>query len=510
MRLAIRNFGVDIKKSGVSFGRLPASGGMQAASTSGTGFEVTKPSRTRRVAHYIAGIQAAADLHLSKQTLGQLREICRGHDRQGALISGILDRAQDNIVGSNFEFNPRTGDEDLNKKIKEYITERMLKENCDASGVRDFTEMMKTTIRAAWTDGDNLWAKRPDGTTLVFEADQVETPSDRPSNVVLGVELDEVNRQIGFHVKQRGKASNGGYARVATETTRIDAANAFMPAFRKRFGQTRGQPVLAAALGNYIRFNNYFDFESLAAEANSTQGFKITKKSHDNQPSSIVNNPNSATSNTFKKVQKLEPLGIVELLEGEDVSMINSDRPGNNFDPFVVMCCRIIGVAIGYPLELIMLDFSRTNYSSARASMGEARRSFRGWQKWLQTNVAIPWYKWQIARGIATGAIPANKKAFKVVCQWPGWQYIDPKKSAEANAIERAGKVKSRSECIRERGENPAEVFAEIAAENQILKDLGIAETPTTMKVVAGGNNKEDDTDADETNKNNDENAGDK
>ena len=192
--------------------------------------------------------------------------------------------------------------------------------------------------------------------------------------------------------------------------------------------------------------------------------------------------------------------------------MFGSERPGNNFDPFVVMCARIIGVAVGYPLELIMLDFSRTNYSSARASMGEARRGFRRWQRWLQTNVAIPWYKWQIARGIASGAIPANKNAFKVRCQWPGWNYIDPKKSAEANAIDVAGGRKSNSECIRERGGDPDEVFAEIASDRKKNEVLGNPATPTTMKVIAGGNGKGDgegETNGDKTNENND-NAGDK
>ncbi len=504
MRLAVKNIGVEITKAGIGVGKLPArkqQGGVKA----GTGFDVTKSSRNRRISLYSSGPAASPDRHMDKRTLGQLRETSRDYDRQGSIISGILDRAQDNIVGANFEFNPNTGDKELDKKIKEYIVERMLAENCDASGVRDFAEMMKSTIRAAWTDGDNLWTKRPDGSVMVFEADQVETPPGQRGGIVLGVEMTPQGRHKSYHIKQRKMAPNGGFSGTATGTIEIPAANAFMPAFRKRFGQTRGVPFLASALAHYNRFHNYLDFESLAAEANATQGIKITKKNPENTRPGVVDNDDTSTNDTFSKVQKLEPLQILELLEGEDVGMFGADRPGSNFDPYVVMSMRIIGVAIGYPLELVMLDFSRTNYSSARASMAEARRSFRGWQKWCQKSIAMPWYKWQIVRGIAAGAFAVNPKVFNVRYQWPGWEYIDPKKSAEANKISIAEKIKSRSQCIRDIGGEPDEVFAEIASDDAKLKELGISTAvPANIFGDIKPDEDVDETNRDETNENDD------
>ena len=505
MRLAVNNIGVEITRAGLGIGKLPAR--PQTSAAAGIGFEVTRTSRTRRINNYSPGAAASADRHMDKQSLGKLREISRNYDREGSIISGILDRAQDNIVGANFEFNPNTGDKELDKKIKEYIVERMLAENCDAAGVRDFPDMMKTTIRAAWTDGDNLWTKRPGGSVLVFEADQVETPPGQRGGIVLGVERNVAGKHTAYHVKQRKLAPNGGFAGTATGTIKIPAANAFMPAFRKRFGQTRGVPFLASALAHYNRFHNYLDFESLAAEANATQALKITKKDQANPMPGVADNEDTSTNTTFDKVQKLEPLQIIELLEGEDVGMIGADRPGTNFDPYVVMSMRIIGVAIGYPLELVMLDFSRTNYSSARASMGEARRSFRGWQKWCQKSIAMPWYKWQIVRGIATGAIAANPEVFKVRYQWPGWEYIDPKKSAEANKISIAEKIKSRSQCIRDLGLEPDEVFAEIASDDAKFKELGISTAaPAAPAAAPAADADVDETNRDETNENDDAN----
>ncbi len=496
MKISTKKSVIEFSRRGITFGKIstPApqtndAPNMQA--TAGRGFEVTQSSRTRKVLAYTRGPMAQADLHMDKRSTQTLIEIGRAHDRQSSLISGMLDTAQNNIVGSNFEFNPNTGDKDLNKQVKEYIEKRMLKENCDATGVRDFEEMLEATLRAMWTDGGNLWTKRTDGSVLLFEADQLETPPGNP-NVVLGVELNDAHRHMAYHVKQRGIAQS---SRPPQKTTRVPAAHAFMPAYRKRINQTVGIPFIAAVLGYHDRFNNYLDFETLAADGNSRLGYQITRKPTENQLGGVKDNDFDESNDTFKKLTEMEAFQIFDIEPGEEIKMIGADRPGSNFDPYVVMSARIIGVGVGFPLELMMLDFSRTNFSSARASMGEARRGFKKWQKRLQTGAALPWYKWQIARGIASGELPVNPKIFKVFCQWPGWQYIDPKKSAEANAIDVAGGRKSDSECIRERGKNPDEVYAEIASDIAKKTKLGIPMT-MTKTTPAGGTDKDEDGDA--------------
>lgn len=494
MKLPFINREVGFSKGGITWRKTsPATNNRKTRASSDHGYEITQADRTRRMFNLVAGLTAQADRHLDKRTLDQLREICRMHDRRGPLFSGILDTAQDNIVGSNFEFNPETGDKDLDKKVKDYIVVRMQKENCDATGVRDFEDLMKTTLRAAWCDGDNLWTKRSDGSVLVFEADQVVTPAGRKKGIVLGVEMNDINKHTAYHVKQRTKAGPGGHSRVTQKSKRIPASKAIMPAFRKRINQTRGVPFLATALSFYTRFNSYVDWESLAAEGNAMLGYQITKKPDDNTRPGVVANTNTTNNDTFEQLEEMEPFKVFELNLNEEIKMIGANRPGSNFEPYIVICARIIGVSVGYPLELVMKDFSRTNFSSARASMGEARRSFRGWQKWLQKNASSPWYKWQIARGIMSGELPADPRVFKVRHQWPGWEYIDPKKSAEGNAIAISTATKSVSQCIRDQGLEPDKVFQEIADDNTKLKDLGITLPKATLKVIAGGNGPDQD-----------------
>ncbi len=59
------------------------------------GYEVTQSSRTRRGYAVVASMLSAADKHIS--SLGKLRELCRMHDRQSGLFSGMINRGLDNI-----------------------------------------------------------------------------------------------------------------------------------------------------------------------------------------------------------------------------------------------------------------------------------------------------------------------------------------------------------------------------------------------------------------------------
>jgi len=455
--------------------RFKAAG--RAFASAGVGYEITQPSRTRRAFGIISGLMASADRHQSKPTLGALREICRMHDRQSSLFSGILDRALDNIFGADFDFVPTTGDKDLDKKVKKYIARRMEADLADATGERDFPSIAKADMRAVWTAGDNLLVKRPDGSLLAFEADQIESPSGGEigtKRVVLGVELDDLNRHLAYYVKPRRSRGDTGIVRLDEKAIRIPKEQVFFSAYRKRFHQTRGVPFLAAALGNFDRMEDYLDYEQLAAIANSMQGFQITKNPTSVDMAGVVANDDATTSGTFDKLQKMEPLQIFEMALGEEVKMIGAMRPGSNFVPYMMICARIVGVGVGYPLELMMLDFSQTNYSSARASLGEAQKSFKGWQNSSRKQTCTPWYRWQISRGIATGELPAKPEVFNMRIQWPGCPYINPVDEAKGNEIQVNGRTKSLSECIRERGGEPEEVFAEIASDFQKLRELGV------------------------------------
>jgi capsid protein len=253
------------------------------------------------------------------------------------------------------------------------------------------------------------------------------------------------------------------------------------PAYRKRFHQTRGVPFLAVILATFDRTNNYLDYESLAAEGDAMRGYQITREPDDTAAAGEDDNddPNSP----YKKLQKMEPFMIFDLRPGEEVKSFVDGRPGSNFESYLITCCRIIGVGVGYPLELLLLDFSRTNYSSARASLLEGRRMFRTWQKFSGSHICLPWHRWQIDRGIAAGKLPADPRLYLTRCQWPAWEAIDKVKEAQGDQIGISYAGRSISEGIRERGRDPKEVYDELAWDIKELEKRGITLDVSSLRI---------------------------
>ena len=449
----------------------PYHAGRQEASAA-VGWDVAKNDRTRRRFAYISGLYAGADRHMDLSSLAKLREICRAHDRNSALISGILNRAMDNIFGDSFGFVPTTGDQDLDAIAKSYIARRMEPKYCDAAGVSDLVTMSRNSLRGVWNDGDSLAVFRPDGSMLPFEADQIVDPTGSTSppadkaDIVMGVEKDALGRHMRYHVAQR--TGSGG-------TRPVSPANCIFPAWRTRHGQTRGIPYLAAAMSIFERLDGYIDSETFAAELNARHALKITSEAAEDDPDGREDNEDGDTEDTFSKVDKVEMGMIIECLPGEDLGMVESTRPGPQFDSYIRIVARIVGAAVGFPLELALLDFSTTSWASGRLGMDEARRTFRFWQKFADTRITTPWYRRQITRGITTAELPADERLYLHRTHWATWPYIQPVIAATANQIQIANRTKSISECVREQNRDPNTVFAEIAAERKKLAELEIS-----------------------------------
>jgi lambda family phage portal protein len=468
----------------------------------GKGFDVTEVNRLRRSISFVTGLMASADSHLDSMTLAKLREYCRMHDRRSGLFSGMLDRAIDNIFGADFDFIPRTTQDTVNKLIKAYIHRQMEPEYFDVTGQMHFVEGCHTAGRAVWNDGDNLLVKLSGGHVMAFEADQIETPSKGEiKNITLGVEKTEQGKPVALHIRQRPNANDSGYASTSeAKSAQVKIENTIWPAYRKRFGQTRGLPFIASALASYGRLDNYLKFESLAAEGAAMLGYQITRHPTDDTTfDGAATNEDTNTNSTFEQVQKMEPFQVFDMLAGEEVKVISNSRPGDSFSPYILMMCRIVGVAVGYPIELMLLDFSNGNFSGQRAAMQEARRSFRRWQGFFQRKICEPWYKWQISRGIATGELPPRADIYKVGFQWPAWPYYEPYKDANANKICIETNQKTVSGCIRERGEEPIEVYEERAWELKKFEELGIMPVSVTKAYDSPNGNpqppREDDPD---------------
>jgi lambda family phage portal protein len=155
-------------------------------------------------------------------------------------------------------------------------------------------------------------------------------------------------------------------------------------------------------------------------------------------------------------------------------------RPTNTFPSFIETLSRQIGTALGLPYELALKDFSKTNYSSARAALLEAWRFFTIRRSWLASYWAAPVYRLWLEEAVNAGLIDApdfyeNQAAYcrsKWIGMGRGW--IDPVKEAEAAQVRMAANISTLEIECAEQGLDWQEVLEQIALENSRKTELGI------------------------------------
>ncbi|WP_156509106.1 phage portal protein, partial [Oleiphilus sp. HI0132] len=154
--------------------------------------------------------------------------------------------------------------------------------------------------------------------------------------------------------------------------------------------------------------------------------------------------------------------------------------PNSAYSSFVENILRHIGTGLNLPFELLMKDFSKTNYSSARAALMEAWRYFIGRRHWLATYWAKPVYELWLEEAVNKGLIEApgfyQNKALWCRCKWigPGRGWIDPVKEAKASKIRlETGLSTLEDECATQ-GLDWEEVLEQRAREQAKMRELGL------------------------------------
>jgi capsid protein len=137
------------------------------------------------------------------------------------------------------------------------------------------------------------------------------------------------------------------------------------------------------------------------------------------------------------------------------------------------MVLQFIGVNLGLPLVLMLLDASETNFSGYRGAVDQARMGFRRNQDLLCGRWCRPYYRFKVERWLSDDralrelAATSGVDVYRHTWKKPAWPYIEPTKDATADLIRAANGQTSLTRLAQERGLD----FADIAQEN--VRDRG-------------------------------------
>lgn len=185
---------------------------------------------------------------------------------------------------------------------------------------------------------------------------------------------------------------------------------------------------------------------------------------------------------------------IPHLYPGEKFELKAAQHPTAAFQAFEECVLRHLAAGFNMTYEQFSRDYSKTNYSSARAAMIEAWRFFSGRRYFIGARIATQYFAAWLEEAMDSGDVetPAgapdfyDAKSAYTRCTWigPGKGHIDPLKEEQAATVAFAnGTTTFEKECA-ERGLDWEEVLEQQAYEKARKREL---EAEYGVQLTMGG-----------------------
>ena len=360
----------------------------------------------------------------------------------------------------------------------------------DVTDIDTFAEVTSLVARSWFENGEvlalPLWvedSRTPFRTKLqLVEADRLSNPDGvmDTRRMRAGIEIDDYGRPVRYHIQKThpGDAYAYGMTRLAREWEAIPAVtewgrkrvvHAF---FRDRVGQNRGKPVLTAILPQFKMWDHYQRTEMQAAVVNALVAALIeTPMTAEDVGAMVGTDPDAYMQGVDERLVPLRGAAMMQLPPGTKLNPFIPSRPSPQFATFMETVARHLGAGLNLPYELLLKDWSKTNYSSARAALLEAWRFFRGRRTRLADKFCMPIYELWFEEAVHLGLLPltpaeyyGNREAY-MRCKWigPGRGWIDPVKEAEAARIRMESGLSTLEDECAEQGNDWEEVMEQRA-----------------------------------------------
>jgi lambda family phage portal protein len=175
---------------------------------------------------------------------------------------------------------------------------------------------------------------------------------------------------------------------------------------------------------------------------------------------------------------------ISMLAPGETIGTVNPTRPNSNFDPFQAVFLRNLAAATGQSAEQISWDYSKTNYSSARAALLESWKTLTRRRENFAVGFANPVYCAWLEEAIDSGRVPlpagapdfVEMRAAYARCRWigPARGWVDPVAERQGAVLGLdAGFGTLEDECA-EQGRDYEETLDQREVEVRMFRDRGL------------------------------------
>tara|TARA_B100000579_G_scaffold297627_1_gene247665 strand:+ start:617 stop:2122 length:1506 start_codon:yes stop_codon:yes gene_type:complete len=406
---------------------------------------------TSRLFHNFLGNSTSADKEI-RPALRKMRDRCRQLSRNEPIATKALQIYRTQVVGDKgLHLQVRARNIPRNGELKgeldivgNDIVERLWKEwvekgICEITGRHSWIDCQQLIIEGLVRDGEVLVkhirnADNKFGYALQFlEPDfldeEYNTTLTNGNRVVMGVELNQVNRPVAYHLHK----GTHPYDDVGVEAGRMRVlAKDLMHIYRPdRCQQTRGVPLFASVMDKIHQLNGYSEAELVSARLGASRSLYL--KTQDG-----VGYAGDDFADEAPIIDAGEPGSITQLPAGVDIVSPSMDHPNSGFSEFHKAMLRSIATGLGLDYVTLSSNLESVSYSSIRSGTIESRDNYRMHQRFLIEHFAMPVFKEWLSIGMTAGALPFpieryNKFANSAIFRARGYQWVDPAKEVKAS-----------------------------------------------------------------------------
>ncbi|MGF6549318.1 phage portal protein [Paraburkholderia youngii] len=528
-----------VDSTGKPFADLPAGGRARADSGWG-GPGVTQPPYSSLFPYEASNIQTPEMgqwfpyIRSPDSEINQFRDrmVARSRDlaRNDGWASGGITRILDNTVGAHLRLSANPDWRVLRRFAKGFDANwaddfrqavealwRLYSEDLgrynDLSRQLTISQQLRLALRHKLIDGEALfvsyWKPERVGrgaahyatSFLVVDPDRLSNPYQMVDTKYLrgGVEVDDDGVPLAYHIRKAHQ--NDWYNAVESmEWERIeredeDGWRRVIHDFeRDRAGQNRGIGVFTPVLAHAKMLARYYGVELQAATVATIFGTYVTSPFDPKMIESAMDSDGEELGFyqdlradwSKERPAMLNSVRIPTLAPGEDIKQVAAAHPHSGFEEFAHEMLRSIAAALGVSAEQITQDWSKTNYSSARAALLESWKTLSRRNTEFKIGAATPlfatWLQEAMERGDLDDVLPNKAPDFIEAataysrCDWLGVArgWVDPVKEKQGAVLGMdAGLSTLKRECA-EQGLDWEEVLAQRAIELKAFARLGM------------------------------------
>ncbi|MCB1512091.1 MAG: phage portal protein [Hyphomicrobiaceae bacterium] len=420
--------------------------------------------------------------------------------RNNGYAANAIESWAGNVVGAGIKPSSLIADAGLKASVQKLWLDWT--DEADAEGFTDFYGLQRRAAREVFIAGEVFFRFRPrrpqDGLVVPLQLQILPSemlPLNRnevtPSGNVIrqGIEFDKIGRRVAYHFLRRhpGDMTDPG---VAGETVRILSSEIVHIIDPVDAGQLRGISRFAAGIVKLFLLDQYDDAELDRKKVAAMHALFITTPA----PAEPLDAVEGRDENGERTLD-LQPGQITMLEPGEEIQTSDPADSGATYEPFQYRTLLQVSAALGVPYAYLSNDMLKANYSNSRLALLEFRRRVEAYQHAVMV--------WQFCRqvwarfldtAVMAGAVdlPRYEKGRRdyLACSWlpPKWDWVDPMKDARAEIEQIDAGLKSRTQALAERGFDAEQVDAEIAADRERERSLGLVFSSAAAPSVATSN----------------------